>query len=154
VTGVWIGFDSPKKIKGNAQGGVLAAPAWTAMMKEIYDRRPIPPAWTRPAGLTALDIDNTTGYKSTPFCPKGLHYIESFIPAGAAQFCPCIPVQPGQRASPMVALRRRRRALRPARHVGSLGGTRPQGSPVSPHRTAIRWGHGRRGRRRRRPIPS
>ncbi|HEX3276853.1 MAG TPA: PBP1A family penicillin-binding protein [Gemmatimonadales bacterium] len=89
VTGVWIGFDSPRKIKANAQGGVLAAPAWTAMMREVYERRAIPPAWPRPDGLTALDIDKTTGYKATPFCPKDVHYIESFIPGTEpAAFCP------------------------------------------------------------------
>jgi membrane carboxypeptidase/penicillin-binding protein len=89
VTGVWIGFDQPKKIKANAQGGVLAAPAWTAMMREIYERRTAPASWPRPAGLTALDVDKTTGYKATPFCPKDVHYIESFIPGTEpAAFCP------------------------------------------------------------------
>ena len=48
VTGVWMGFDQPTKIIGNAQGGRLAAPAWTSMMKEVYDRRPIPREWSRP----------------------------------------------------------------------------------------------------------
>ena len=89
VTGVWIGFDQPRKIKSNAQGGVLAAPAWTAMMREIYERRAVPAAWPRPAGLSALDIDKTTGYKATPFCPKDVHYIESFIPGTEPTgFCP------------------------------------------------------------------
>jgi penicillin-binding protein 1A len=89
VTGLWIGFDQPKKIKSNAQGGVLAAPAWTAMMREIYERRSPPAAWPRPAGLSALDIDKTTGYKATPFCPKDVHYIESFIPGTEPTgFCP------------------------------------------------------------------
>jgi membrane carboxypeptidase/penicillin-binding protein len=89
VTGVWIGFDQPQKIKANAQGGVLAAPAWTAMMREVYERRSAPPAWSRPAGLTALDVDKTTGYKATPFCPKDVHYIESFIPGTEpTAFCP------------------------------------------------------------------
>jgi penicillin-binding protein 1A len=89
VTGMWIGFDQPKKIKANAQGGVLAAPAWTAMMNEVYERRTIPAAWARPAGLAALDIDKTTGYKATPFCPKDVHYIESFIHGTEpTQFCP------------------------------------------------------------------
>jgi penicillin-binding protein 1A len=89
VTGVWIGFDQPRKIKGNAQGGVLAAPAWTAMMREVYERRSMPASWPRPAGLTALDIDKTTGYKATPFCPKDVHYIESFIPGTEPNaFCP------------------------------------------------------------------
>jgi penicillin-binding protein 1A len=89
VTGVWIGFDQPKKIKANAQGGVLAAPAWTAMMREVYERRALPAPWPRPDGLTALDIDKTTGYKATPFCPKDVHYIESFIPGTEpTAFCP------------------------------------------------------------------
>jgi penicillin-binding protein 1A len=89
VTGVWIGFDQPKRIKSNAQGGVLAGPAWTAMMREVYERRTAPPAWPRPDGLTALDIDKTTGYKATPFCPKDVHYIESFIPGTEpTAFCP------------------------------------------------------------------
>ena len=36
VAGVWMGFDRPQKIKANAQGGILAAPAWTAFMNEVY----------------------------------------------------------------------------------------------------------------------
>ena len=89
VTGMWIGFDQPRKIKGNAQGGVLVAPAWSAMMREVYERRSVPSSWSRPAGLSALDVDKTTGYKATPFCPKDVHYIESFIPGTEpAAFCP------------------------------------------------------------------
>ena len=89
VTGFWIGFDQPRKIKANAQGGVLVGPAWSAMMREVYERRSVPTAWGRPAGLTALDVDKTTGYKATPFCPKDVHYIESFIPGTEpAAFCP------------------------------------------------------------------
>jgi penicillin-binding protein 1A len=89
VTGMWIGFDQPKKIKANAQGGILVAPAWTAMMKEVYERRATPAVWPRPETLAALDIDRTTGYKATPFCPKEVHYIESFIPGTEpGGFCP------------------------------------------------------------------
>jgi penicillin-binding protein 1A len=89
VTGMWIGFDQPKKIKANAQGGILVAPAWTDMMKEVYERRAAPAAWPRPETLAALDIDRTTGYKATPFCPKDVHYIESFIPGTEpGAFCP------------------------------------------------------------------
>jgi hypothetical protein len=59
------------------------------MMREVYERRAIPTAWPRPDGLTALDIDKTTGYKATPFCPKDVHYIESFIPGTEpTAFCP------------------------------------------------------------------
>ncbi len=42
VTGLWVGFDQPRKIKANAQGGVLVAPAWSAMMSEVYERRSVP----------------------------------------------------------------------------------------------------------------
>jgi penicillin-binding protein 1A len=113
VTGVWIGFDQPQKIKGNAQGGVLAAPAWTAMMREVYERRELPKAWPRPDGLTALDIDKTTGYKATPFCPKDVHYIESFIPGTEpTQFCPI--------HSPFGAV---------GSATGPLGGTAPAAPP-------------------------
>jgi penicillin-binding protein 1A len=113
VTGVWIGFDQPKKIKANAQGGVLAAPAWTAMMREVYERRAVPPAWPRPDGLTALDIDKTTGYKATPFCPKDVHYIESFIPGTEpTAFCPI--------HSPFGAV---------GGVSSPLGGTAPDGAP-------------------------
>jgi len=113
VTGVWIGFDQPKKIKANAQGGVLAAPAWTAMMREVYERRSLPAAWPRPDGLTALDIDKTTGYKATPFCPKDVHYIESFIPGTEpTAFCPI--------HSPFGAV---------GGVSSPLGGTAPDGAP-------------------------
>jgi penicillin-binding protein 1A len=113
VTGVWIGFDQPQKIKANAQGGVLAAPAWTAMMREVYERRELPRAWPRPDGLTALDIDKTTGYKATPFCPKDVHYIESFIPGTEpTQFCPI--------HSPFGAV---------GSATGPLGGTAPAAPP-------------------------
>ena len=89
VTGLWIGFDQPRKIKANAQGGVLVGPAWSAMMREVYERRSVPSSWSRPAGLSALDVDKTTGYKATPFCPKDVHYIESFIPGTEpGAFCP------------------------------------------------------------------
>ena len=127
VTGIWIGFDQPKKIKANAQGGVLAAPAWTAMMREVYERRAIPAAWPRPDGLTALDIDKTTGYKATPFCPKDVHYIESFIPGTEpTAFCPI--------HSPF----------------GAVGGTCPMGGTGPAPRRMARRCPRRRSRRARR----
>jgi penicillin-binding protein 1A len=144
VTGVWVGFDQPKKIKSNAQGGILAAPAWTAMMKEVYDRRPIPAAWPRPGGLAALDIDRTTGYKATPFCPKEFHYIESFIPGTEpTQFCPIhSPFNlGGNGANPMggAAPGGAAPGAGPPRTSGTLGGTTPvpgqpggQPAPVPP----------------------
>ncbi len=93
VTGVWIGLDKPKKIMANAQGGRLAAPAWTALMREVYERRSAPGGWSRPEGLTIAEIDKTTGYKALPTCPKDVHYVESFL-AGTepGAFCPVHPL--------------------------------------------------------------
>jgi penicillin-binding protein 1A len=92
VTGVWIGLDQPQKIKARAAGGVLAAPAWTAYMKDVYDRRPAPAAWRRPDGLVTREIDNTTGYRFTPFCPSQARDFEWFLPGTEPQeFCPIHP---------------------------------------------------------------
>lgn len=91
VGGVWIGMDLPQKIMDNAQGGRLAAPAWTGMMKEIYERRPTPADWVRPNGLVIAEVDRQTGKKWTPFCPKDSLSVESFLPGtepGPKDFCP------------------------------------------------------------------
>jgi penicillin-binding protein 1A len=92
VTGVWIGLDQPQKIKARAAGGLLAAPAWAAYMTEVYERRPAPADWRRPDGLVTREIDNTTGYRFTPFCPSQARDIEWFLPGTEPQeFCPIHP---------------------------------------------------------------
>jgi penicillin-binding protein 1A len=80
VTGVWMGFDKKTRIKGNAQGGTLAAPAWTMMMKEVYERRRIPGGWNLPDGLIQAEIDEGTGSLSTPFCPRTSVVREYYYP--------------------------------------------------------------------------
>jgi len=79
VTGVWMGFDRPQKIQSNAQGGRLAAPAWTSYMSEIYQRRPAPPDWPRPDGLVIREIDRVTGLLRSPFCPDSDVVSEFYI---------------------------------------------------------------------------
>ena len=89
VTGVWMGFDDPQKIKANAAGGALAAPAWTAQMKDVYSRRPAPKDWQRPDGLITRELDASTGYLATEFCPRDERYWEWFIPGTQPQeYCP------------------------------------------------------------------
>jgi penicillin-binding protein 1A len=89
VTGVWIGLDQPTKIKARAAGGLLAAPAWTTFMKDVYERRPAPAPWARPDGLVTREIDNTTGYRFTPFCPSQTRVWEWFLPGTEpTEFCP------------------------------------------------------------------
>jgi penicillin-binding protein 1A len=79
VAGVWMGFDQPQKIKANAQGGQLAAPAWTAFMTEVYQHRPAPKEWTRPDDIIGVEIDRSTGLLSNPFCPTDVVGIEYYI---------------------------------------------------------------------------
>jgi penicillin-binding protein 1A len=76
VAGVWMGLDKPQKIKGNAQGGQLAAPAWTAFMREVYRRKPAPPDWPRPDGIVTREIDPASGLLAGPGCAS---YTEYFI---------------------------------------------------------------------------
>ncbi|MEO8335436.1 MAG: PBP1A family penicillin-binding protein [bacterium] len=88
VAGVWMGLDKPQKIKSNAQGGQLAAPAWTSFMREVYRRKPAPPDWPRPDGIVVRDIDPVSGLLAGPGC--GGTTTEFFI-AGTDPIQTCIP---------------------------------------------------------------
>ncbi len=91
VAGVWMGFDSPKRIKANAQGGILAAPAWTAFMTEVYKQRGSPPAdWNRPEELISREIDLATGLLAGPMC-SGDAVTDWFIP-GTEPISSCVPI--------------------------------------------------------------
>ena len=79
IAGIWMGLDRPQKIKANAQGGVLAAPAWAAFMNQVYRRKPAPPDWPRPSGLVTQSIDITTNTLWTQGC-GGVEATEYFIP--------------------------------------------------------------------------
>ena len=87
VAGVWMGFDKPDRIMPNAQGGRLAAPAWTAFMNEVYRRKPAPPDWPRPAGIITQTVDLLTNTIWVPGCP-GIEATEFFI-AGTEPAIPC-----------------------------------------------------------------
>jgi len=87
VAGVWMGFDKPDRIMTNAQGGRLAAPAWTAFMTEVYRRKPAPPDWPRPAGIITQTVDLLTNTQWAPGCP-GIEATEFFI-AGTEPTIPC-----------------------------------------------------------------
>jgi penicillin-binding protein 1A len=88
VAGVWMGFDRPKKIKSNAQGGQLAGPAWTAFMKDVYRRKPAPPDWPRPNGIVQASIDRSTGLLAGPYCPAEVVMTEFYI-VGTEPARPC-----------------------------------------------------------------
>lgn len=89
VAGVWMGFDQPKKIKDNAQGGQLAAPAWTAFMREVYARKPNSPDWPRPFGIVSVEIDPATGLRAGAGCMSDSVRVEHFLPGTEPQTeCP------------------------------------------------------------------
>ena len=79
IAGVWYGLDRPSKIKDNAQGGVLAAPAWTAFMTEVYRRMPAPPDWPKPLSIVTREIDVSSGLLATQYCPRNLVTSEFYI---------------------------------------------------------------------------
>jgi penicillin-binding protein 1A len=99
VAGVWMGFDRPQKIKANAQGGVLAAPAYTSFMTEVYRRKPAPPDWPRPEGITTREIDRTTGQLANPYCPPDVVMTEYFI-AGTEPVQECTTHSPFNMGQP------------------------------------------------------
>lgn len=80
VAGVWIGFDKPKPITRNAQGGQLAAPAWTTFMTEVYMRKPAPADWPKPEGLSTRLIDSYNGLLYTPACAGPAIVTEYYLP--------------------------------------------------------------------------
>jgi len=88
VAGVWMGLDKPSKIKGDAQGGQLAAPAWTAFMREVYRRKPAPQDWPRPDGIVVRDIDPVTGMLASPGCGSS---VQEFFIAGTDPTQMCVP---------------------------------------------------------------
>ena len=99
VAGVWMGFDRPQKIKANAQGGVLAAPAYTSFMTEVYRRKPAPPDWPRPEGVTTREIDTSTGQLANPYCPPDVVATEYFI-AGTEPIQECTAHSPFNMSQP------------------------------------------------------
>jgi penicillin-binding protein 1A len=103
VAGFWMGFDQPQTIKPGAQGGLLAAPAWGAFMREVYDRRPSPGDWSPPEGVVSREIDTQSGKLVTPYCPQENRRWEVFQPGREpTEFCPLHP-GPGVVAAPQVA---------------------------------------------------
>jgi len=84
LAAVWLGFDMPRQIIPNAQGGLYAAPAWADFMREVYlgesPLRPIPEPWEMPDELIIRQVDKVTGKLATEWCPQDRAYTEFYIP--------------------------------------------------------------------------
>jgi membrane carboxypeptidase/penicillin-binding protein len=98
-----MGFDRPQRIKSNAQGGTLAAPAWTAFMREVYRRKPAPPDWPRPQGVVMREIDPRTGLLQSAYCP-GPPVTEFFV-SGTEPMQECSYYMSGFTGAPDTSLR-------------------------------------------------
>jgi penicillin-binding protein 1A len=102
VTGVWLGFDQPRKIMTRSSGGRLAAPVWAEFMNQVYERQAPPANWSTPAGIVTRRVDHETGYLATGWCPDESTSFEWFMPGTEpTEFCPVhnplrtgIPVPP------------------------------------------------------------
>ncbi|HEV7991257.1 MAG TPA: PBP1A family penicillin-binding protein [Gemmatimonadaceae bacterium] len=98
VAGVWMGLDKPKQIKGNAQGGILAAPAWTAFMREVYRRKPASPDWPRPEGIVIRQVDAVSGQLWAPGCGPA---VTDYFLSGTDPIGTCTPSQYPPGTSPV-----------------------------------------------------
>jgi penicillin-binding protein 1A len=65
VCGVYMGYDKPRKIAGNATGGHLAAPVVRDFLKiALADKPPIP--FAMPKGIKLVRVDAKTGMRAGP----------------------------------------------------------------------------------------
>jgi penicillin-binding protein 1A len=84
LAAVWLGFDMPREIITNAQGGLYASPVWADFMRGVYigdnPLRPTPEPWQMPEDLTIRQVDRITGKLATEWCPQDRAYTEHFIP--------------------------------------------------------------------------
>lgn len=89
VTGVWIGMDRRQAILPGAQGGKLAAPIWTSVMRAVYEHRRPPEPWLQPPGVSTLTVDRATGFLFTSNCPAELRSVEYYLfGTEPRQYCP------------------------------------------------------------------
>jgi membrane peptidoglycan carboxypeptidase len=91
VGSIWIGFDQPRSIVGNASGGRLAAPIWGRIMRATYQHRDRPDAWPVPRGVTTAQVDRRTGAVIAAGCPppSGETFREVFLSGTVpASSCP------------------------------------------------------------------
>ncbi len=78
VTGVWVGFDQPKKIIDNGYAGDLAVPIWAAFMKKAT--KGAKPEWfERPANVVGVNVCRVSGKLPSQGCESVI------VPASTGQ---------------------------------------------------------------------
>jgi membrane peptidoglycan carboxypeptidase len=64
IAGVWVGFDEKRSLGSGETGGKVAAPIWTAFMKEALGDLPIND-FSIPDGITVAHINPATGKRAS-----------------------------------------------------------------------------------------
>jgi penicillin-binding protein 1A len=95
-------------------------------MTEVYRRKPSPPDWPRPEGITTRDIDRTTGQLANPYCPPDVVMTEYFL-AGTEPIQECTTHSPFNMGQPFDS------TARPVA-PGTPGATKPT-TPLPPGKT-------------------
>ncbi len=91
VASIWIGFDEPKEIVGDASGGRIAAPVWGRVMRRIYSSRKMPAEWQAPENIVLRSVDPQSGFLIADGCrpARGKVRKEMFLSyAQPATTCP------------------------------------------------------------------
>ncbi len=77
TVGVYVGFDTPRKMGRGATGGVIAAPIFTSFMEDALKDTP-PLEFRVPNGLRLVSINRRTGLRASAGDPGTI--LESFKP--------------------------------------------------------------------------
>ena len=77
AVGVFIGFDNPRSLGRGGTGGQIAAPVFTAFMKEVLAEEPSI-EFRAPRGIEFKTINRKTGMLATPGSPDSI--LEAFKP--------------------------------------------------------------------------
>lgn len=99
VAGVWLGFDRPRTIVPDAEGGALAAPVWASFMAVADRDRPADLDWPAPEGVVSVRFDPRTGFHLPGDCPApGTVRTEWALETAAPPlYCPYEVRRPGSR---------------------------------------------------------
>ena len=76
VVGVWVGFDQPATIGGDAYGARAALPIWADFMQQAAKRRP-PGAFRPPAGVRATPLCALSHRRPVDGCPRYTEYFKA-----------------------------------------------------------------------------
>lgn len=85
VSGVWVGFDTPRPIVEDRGGGALAAPVWADWMGSIRGVVPQTRAWVPPPSVERVRYQRDTGQVIGPHCSVSPDdgYYEAWVHAGS-----------------------------------------------------------------------